>query len=37
MKVNAAYIKFIIALLIYGANGIWIEQLSLSTEQIVFL
>lgn len=37
MKVNAAYIKFILALIIYGANGIWIEQLSLPTEQIVFL
>ncbi|HJJ48461.1 MAG TPA: DMT family transporter [Methanocorpusculum sp.] len=37
MKVNAAYIKFIIALLIYGANGIWIEQISLPTHQIVFL
>ncbi|HJJ28676.1 MAG TPA: DMT family transporter [Methanocorpusculum sp.] len=37
MKVNTAYIKFIIALLIYGANGIWIEQISLPTYQMVFL
>ena len=40
MRVNAAYIKFIIALIIYGANGIWIMQISFAEanpSQVVFL
>ena len=37
MHVNIAYIKFILALIIYGSNGIYVTQIGLPSAQMVFL